>query len=338
MAQRTETLKQAQPQVDVRPSIFELIKWNISDAIVMTRRNLTYYVRQPQLVVFASIQPIMFLLLFVYVFGGAIAGSNDSYVQYVLPGILVQSAVFGATQTTIGLTDDLSKGMIDRFRAMPMSRGAVLAGRTIADAMRALFSITIMILVGTLIGFRFENGFINGLLAIGLAVLFSYAFTWISALIGLLVRNPEAAQVAGFIWVFPLVFASSVFVPTTSMPDWLRSFAENQPISQVANGMRYLFSGEGPAIPAEGAGGMMSGGSSMSPEAIQSMQAMCENAPPQMTEQLSGVCSNLPSVESMSEATMTLSGDMVLWAVSWMLLILVIFVPLAVRQYGRSVN
>jgi len=301
MAQKTIT----QTTRSVAPSkrdasLIDLIRWNITDSITMTRRNLIYYLRQPQLLVFATIQPIMFLLLFVYVFGGAIAGSNEQYVQYLLPGILVQTVIFGATQTTVGLADDLSKGMIDRFRSLPMARGAVLAGRTIADAVRGLFSITIMVLVGHLIGFRFENGFINGLLALGIAVLFGYAFTWISALIGLLVKNPEAAQVAGFIWVFPLVFASSIFVPTATMPDWLRTFAENQPISQVANAVRYLFNGE----LAGAAAGAAQGG---------------------------------PGAVGGAVSSAAISGDSILFALGWIAVIFLIFVPLAVRQYRRAV-
>lgn len=224
-------------------NFFQKTYWNISDALVMTRRNLIYYTRQPELIVFATIQPVMFVLLFAYVFGGAIATPNGDYINYLLPGIIVQTVVFGATQTTVGLADDLSKGMIDRFRALPMARSAVLAGRTVADATRSVFTIFIMILVGTLIGFRMQDGIINGLLAVAIAAAFGYAFTWISALVGLLVKNPEAAQVAGFIWVFPLVFASSIFVPTETMPEWLQGFAENQPISMVANAVRGLFLG-----------------------------------------------------------------------------------------------
>ncbi len=220
---------------------FQRIWWNINDTLVMTRRNLIYYTRQPQLIVFASIQPVIFLLLFTYVFGGAIASSSRDYINYLLPGIIVQTVIFAATQTTVGLADDLNKGMIDRFRALPMARSGVLAGRTLADTVRSVFTIAIMIAVGTLIGFRFQEGIIYGLLGVLVAVLFGYAFTWISALVGLLVKNPEAAQVAGFIWVFPLVFASSIFVPVETMPDWLKVFAENQPISIVVDVVRNLF-------------------------------------------------------------------------------------------------
>ncbi|MEO1668940.1 MAG: ABC transporter permease [Chloroflexota bacterium] len=220
--------------------------WNFSDTLVVMRRNLTYIVRQPELLVFSTIQPVMFLLLFTFVFGGAITGSTGegSYINYLLPGVLTQSIVFAATQTTVGLANDLSKGMIDRFRSLPMARGAVLGGRTLSDALRGLITISIMVVFGLLVGFRFQNGIIAGIGGMLLAVAFGYAFTWIAALIAMFVRDPETAQVAGFIWVFPLVFASSIFVPTETMPTWLRLFAENQPISVIANAVRGLMAGE----------------------------------------------------------------------------------------------
>lgn len=232
------------------------IRWNVTDTLVMARRNLIYYLRQPQLIVVATIQPVMFLLLFTFVFGGAInlggaapetaanASGSQAYINYLLPGILVQTIIFAATQTTTGLVNDLSKGMIDRFRSLPMGRAAVLAGRTLADATRGLFTTTIMLLVGLLIGFRFGNGVLTGISGLLLAVLFGYAMTWVSALIALFVQDPETAQVAGFIWVFPLVFASSIFVPPQTMPAWLRVFAENQPISKIADAVRGLMGGE----------------------------------------------------------------------------------------------
>lgn len=260
-------------------SVLLSIGWNISDTIVMTRRNLTYFVRQPELLVFSTIQPVMFLLLFTFVFGGAIAGSTEggSYINYLLPGVLIQTIVFSATNTTVGLANDLSKGMIDRFRSLPMSRGAVLAGRTLSDAVRGLLTILIMVVIGYLIGYRFQNGVAAGVAGILLATAFGYAFTWISALVAMFVRDPEAAQVAGFIWVFPLVFASSIFVPTQTMPDWLRIFAENQPISVIANAVRGL-----------------------------------------MSEQI-------------------ITSD-VLMAIAWILGIIVVFMPLAIWQYGQRTS
>lgn len=216
-------------------------KWVISDMLVMVERNLLKYVRLPQLLIFSTIQPVMFLLLFTYVFGGAIrSGAGGSYINYLLPGILVQTAVFGSIQTGIGLTEDLTKGLIDRFRSLPMARSAVLAGRTAADAMRNIFVILLMFGVGYLLGFRLGGSFADATTAFAILLLFGFAFSWISATIGLLVKNIETAQVAGFIWVFPLVFASSVFVPIETMPDWLRHFAEINPITVTVNAVRAL--------------------------------------------------------------------------------------------------
>ena len=224
-------------------SILRRLLWNFADTYVLMRRNLTQLFRQPQLLVFATIQPVMFLLLFTYVFGGAIRFSTGGdYIRFLLPGVIIQTIIFASTNTTVGLSVDLSKGMIDRFRSLPMSRAAVLAGRTTADTVRGTVTITIMMVAGFVIGFRFEN-WISGLAGLALAIAFGQAFTWIGATIGLYVKDPEAAQVAGFIWMFPLTFASSIFVPTQTMPDWLRAFAENQPVSVVANAVRDLMTG-----------------------------------------------------------------------------------------------
>jgi len=217
--------------------------WNFTDTWIVMRRNLKQLFRQPQLMIFATIQPVMFLLLFTYVFGGAIRfATGGDYISFLLPGVIIQTIIFASTNTTVGLSVDLSKGMIDRFRSLPMSRAAVLAGRTVADTVRGTITITIMMVAGYVIGFRFEN-WGTGLLGILLAIAFGHAFTWIGATIGLYVKDPEAAQVAGFIWMFPLTFASSIFVPTMTMPDWLRVFAENQPVSVVANAVRDLMTG-----------------------------------------------------------------------------------------------
>lgn len=216
------------------------IVWTLSDVWIMTWRNLLKYQRLPQLLVFSTIQPVMFVLLFVYVFGGAIPIPGIDYVDYLIPGILVQSVIFGSTQTGIGLSEDLSKGMIDRFHSLPMARSAVLMGRTISDSIRNIFVISLMVFVGYLVGFNFQDGVVNALFAIILIVLFGFCFSWISANIGMMVKDVETAQVAGFIWVFPLVFASSAFVPTGTMPDWLRLFADNSPITMLINSARGL--------------------------------------------------------------------------------------------------
>lgn len=218
----------------------------VSNTLQIVKRNVKRNFRIPQLIVFSSIQPVIFLLLFNYVFGGAIGPeSGDSYINFLLPGILAQTALFGAIQTGVGLAEDLNKGVIDRLRSLPIARYAVLAGRTIADAVRNMFVVTIMLIVGFLLGFRFDEGILNFFLAAGLVILFAFAFSWVSATIGLLLRNSETVQVAGFLWVFPLVFASSVFVPVHTMPDWLQVFANNQPVTQVVNAVRHLMFGVG---------------------------------------------------------------------------------------------
>ena len=219
------------------------LTWAVSDALAMTRRNLLRYVRLPNLLVFSTIQPVMFVLLFTYVFGGAVRIPSGSYKDFLLPGILVQTVIFGSTQTGVGLADDLSRGMIDRFRSLPMARSAVLAGRTLSDTVRNLFVVLLMIGVGLLIGFRFHAGFVAAVGAIVLAVLFGLAFSWISAFIGMAVRDVESAQTAGFIWIFPLVFASAVFVPVSTMPGWLQSFARVNPVTTTAEAVRALSQG-----------------------------------------------------------------------------------------------
>ena len=220
------------------------IRDGLAHAAIMTKRNMLRNIRLPQLVVFATVQPVMFLLLFNYVFGGAItAGTTagtDLYINWLIPGILVQTAVFGATQTSLGLTEDLSAGIIDRFRSLPMARSAVLAGRTVADLARNVFVNSLMLAVGFLLGWRFEQGFLSMASGVAIVLLFGYSMSWVMATIGLAVKTPEAAQTAGFLPIFPLVFASSVFVPTETMPDWLQGFANNQPITILTNTARSL--------------------------------------------------------------------------------------------------
>ncbi len=218
------------------------IGYTVSDALAMTRRNLIRYVRIPTLLVFSTVQPIMFVLLFAYVFGGAIKGlpRGVKYIDFLMAGIFVQTVVFGSTQTGVGLAEDLSKGMIDRFRSLPMARSAVLAGRTLGDSVRNAFVVVLMTIVGTLIGFRFHAGVVAALGALLLVVAFGFAFSWISATLGLAVHDVESAQTAGFVWVFPLTFASSVFVPLTTMPGWLQGFARANPITNAANALRAL--------------------------------------------------------------------------------------------------
>ncbi|MHB8596199.1 MAG: ABC transporter permease [Ktedonobacteraceae bacterium] len=219
-----------------RPAIY----WTIADALVLAKRHLIQIPRIPEELIFATIQPIMFVLLFRYVFGGAIAVSGTSYVNYLMAGIFAQTVIFGATSTGIGLATDLQRGLVDRFRSLPMAKSAVLTGRTISDLVRNTFVVLVMWGVGLLVGFRPQGGVLSWLGGIGLLLLTSFAFSWISATIGLLVSTVEAAQSAGFIWLFPLTFASSAFVPTSSMPGWLRAFADHQPVSLVVNAVRGL--------------------------------------------------------------------------------------------------
>ncbi len=218
----------------------------IKNTTQIVKRNVKRNFRVPQLLIFSSIQPVIFLLLFNYVFGG-VAGpeSGGKYINFLLPGILAQTALFGAIQTGVGLAEDLNKGVIDRLRSLPIVRYAVLLGRTLADSVRNIFVLTIMLSIGALLGFRFEEGIISFLAAALLIVAFAFAFSWISATIGLLLRDSETVQVAGFLWVFPLVFASSVFVPVNTMPGWLQVFARNQPVTQVVDAVRYLMLGVG---------------------------------------------------------------------------------------------
>jgi len=219
-----------------RPSLY----WTFADALVLAKRHLIQIPRIPEELIFATIQPIMFVLLFRYVFGGAIAVSGTSYVNYLMAGIFAQTVIFGATSTGIGLATDLQRGLVDRFRSLPMAKSAVLTGRTISDLVRNTFVVFVMWMVGLLVGFRPDGNVLSWVAAVGLLLLTSFAFSWISATIGLLVNSVEAAQSAGFIWLFPLTFASSAFVPTQSMPSWLQTFANHQPVTLIVNAVRGL--------------------------------------------------------------------------------------------------
>src|SRR3984893_6349470 len=223
-----------------RPSLLG-IRSAMTDAGVVTARNLRHFIRQPQLLIFSTIQPIMFVLLFAYVFGGALRGSlagGVTYIDFLLPGIFVQSVAFRATQTAGGLSEDLERGVVDRFRSMPMARSAVLLGRTVADLVRNVLIIGLMIVVGYAIGFRFHAGLLNALACVAVVSAFGFALSWIFAFVALTVRGDEAAQSAGFVVIFPLVFASSVFVPVSSMPGWLQAFARVSPITLTADTAR----------------------------------------------------------------------------------------------------
>jgi len=210
------------------------------DTFAVTGRNLLTIMRLPQLLVFSTIQPVIFVLMFRYVFGGAvqIPGLTVPYVDYLMPGIFVQTVAFGATNTAIGLAEDVHKGLIERFRSLPMARSAVLAGRTVADLVRDAFVVALMVVVGYIVGFRIHAGvpaFFGGMLVL---LLFAFALAWIFALIGLSVPTAETAQAAGFPILAILVFASTAFVSTATMPDWLAWFADHQPLSITVNAVR----------------------------------------------------------------------------------------------------
>jgi ABC transporter DrrB family efflux protein len=219
------------------------VRYAVSDALVLARRSLLRIPRQPDMLIAFTIQPVMFVLLFRYVFGGAIETPGYSYVDFLIPGIIVQTMSFGGFTTAIGLSEDLKKGLIDRFRSLPMARSAVLAGRTLADVATNTLSLAVMIGVGLLVGFSFHTSVPEVVAGIALLLLFGYAFSWIFAFFGLTASSPESAQSLGFILIFPLSFASSAFVPVDSMPDWLQTFAEVNPFTVVVDAVRALFIG-----------------------------------------------------------------------------------------------
>ena len=226
--------------------MMQSMAWAVSDTWLLTWRNLMHYVRVPMLLFYAIIQPIMFTVLFAYVFGGAIATPTGSYIQFLLPGIIVQTVIFGSMMSGINMADDMQKGIMDRFRSLPISRGSVLAARTISDTLRNGVSVLIMTAVGYALGFRFQGDAIDAVSAFGLAVLMGLAFSYIAATIGLMVRDTQTAELAGFTWVFPLVFASSIFVPIETMPGWLEAFASYSPITLAADSVRALSLGTDP--------------------------------------------------------------------------------------------
>ncbi|MGH2759184.1 MAG: ABC transporter permease [Actinomycetota bacterium] len=216
------------------------LRWTVADALTVAKRNLIHMFRVPQLLVFSTIQPVMFVLLFTYVFGGAIRTPGVKYVNFLMPGILVQIVAFSAMNTGIGIAEDLNKGLIDRFRSLPMARSAVLAGRTLADITRNFFVLLLMYGVGSAIGFRIAGSPLEAIAALAILLLFGYTLSWIGAAIGLTLRDPESVQAAGFVWIFPLIFASGLFVPVFTMPGWLQGFAKNQPVGVTAEAVRAL--------------------------------------------------------------------------------------------------
>ncbi|HWX74200.1 MAG TPA: ABC transporter permease [Solirubrobacteraceae bacterium] len=215
----------------------------VTDTLIIAERNLIRLPRTPELFIGYTVQPIMFVLLFRYVLGGAIRTPGYSYVEFLIPGIIVQNAAFAGFATALGLNEDTRKGLIDRFRSLPMSRAAVLGGRTLADVATNALSITILLVTAVIIGFSFRVGFPLAAAGVALLLLFGYAFSWFLAFLGLSVSSPETVNSLGFISVFPLTFISSAFVPVASMPSGLRQFAEVNPFTIVVDAMRHLWLG-----------------------------------------------------------------------------------------------
>ena len=218
------------------------VRWALHDSLNEAGRHLRAIPRSPEQLLFATLQPIMFVLLFRYVFGGSIQVPGYRYEQFLIPGIFAQTAVFGSSYTAIGLAEDLSKGFVDRLRSLPISQAAVLIGRTLSDLVRNIISFVVMFVVAFAIGFRFEGGIVAGVLATALLLAFSYSFSWIQAWIGLSVGSVEAANSASFLWMFPLTFVSSAFVATESLTPWLRRVADLNPFTVVTNAARALYS------------------------------------------------------------------------------------------------
>ena len=218
-------------------------RYALSDTLVLAKRSLMRIPRAPDLLISFTGQPVMFVLLFAYVFGGAISTPGYSYIDFLMPGIIVQTMSFGGFITAVGLSEALKKGLIDRFRSLPMSRAAVLTGRTLADVVTNSISITMMLVVGVIAGFSFDAPLLHIVAGLLLLLLFGYAFSWVFAFVGLTSSSPEASQSLGFIVIFPLTFVSSAFVPVESMPGALRTFAEVNPFTIVVDAMRSLFLG-----------------------------------------------------------------------------------------------
>jgi ABC transporter DrrB family efflux protein len=219
----------------------------VGDALTIAWRNVLNIRRNPQLLVFATIQPVIFVLMFRYVFGGAIRVPGVPYVDYLMPGIFVQTVVFGSLTTGVGLAEDLQKGLIERFRSLPMARSAVLIGRTLADLLRNCFVVALMCVVGFIVGWNPGGSVTDVVAGIGLVIGFAYSLSWVFAIVGLSARDSETAQAASFPILAPLVFASSAFVPLASMPGWLQTFARHQPVSVVVNAVRALTFGQATA-------------------------------------------------------------------------------------------
>ncbi|MFM7253769.1 MAG: ABC transporter permease [Ilumatobacteraceae bacterium] len=243
------TAPSTQPGAAIRPATHSTVGWAVRDTLAMTRRNLTGMVRVPTVLVFSLVQPVIFVFMFRYVFGGAIKIPGRDYVDFLMPGIFVQTVTFGAINTAIGLAEDKGKGLLERLRSLPMSRGAAMGGRVLADTIRNVVIVTVMLLVGFLVGFDTGTNVAMVLLGMVVLVFFGTALAWLFVIVGLTVANGEAAQAAAFPLLAPLTFASSLFVEPTSMPDWLGWWAERQPVSITAEAVRACMLGGSTAGP-----------------------------------------------------------------------------------------
>ncbi|MEX1262511.1 MAG: ABC transporter permease [Actinomycetota bacterium] len=238
------TLQQAPTDRRAPAGVSARVALALNDGLLVARRNLVTLTRVPTVFIFELVQPVMFVLLFRYIYENQLADLPVDYVLFLMPGIFVQNAIFGATTTAIGLAEDLKKGIIDRFRSLPMARSAVLVGRTTSDLMKNFVLVTVVIGIGYLVGFRFENGLVPALGVVVLVLTVGFAFSWISACIGLALKQVEAVQAASFTWVFPVVFLSSAFVPVAGMASFLQPVAENNPVTIWCDLARYLSLGE----------------------------------------------------------------------------------------------
>jgi ABC-2 type transport system permease protein len=258
---------------------------NLGDGVTITKRNLLKIYRVPDVLVFSTLSPIMFVLLFAYIFGSAIDVPGVNYREFLMAGIFVQTVIFGATWTGASLAEDLQKGIIDRFRSLPMSRSAVLIGRTTADVGINIVTFVVMALTGLIVGWRIRGSALDALIAVLLLLAFAYSISWVMAVVGLSVRTPEVVNNASFIVIFPLTFVANTFVPTNNLPGPVKWFAEHNPVSSVTQAARDLFGNTNPKFPP-------------------------------------------PDVWPMQHP--------VAYSLIWIAVILVIFVPLAIRQYRRA--
>ena len=227
----------------------------LSDTLVVTWRNLKRIPRIPELAAFAILQSVMFVLLFAYVFGGAIAVEGGSYREYLMPGIFAQTLAFASATTTVGVTDDMQKGLVDRFRSLPIARSAFLTGRTFADVAYNAGILVVLMLSGLVVGWRVRDGIGQFLAGFALALLFAYAMSWMGVFVGQLVPTVEVAQQVAFTTIFPITFLSNAFVPPQALPGWLQPFAEWNPVSTLTQSLRELFGNpvgqQGDGFPAE---------------------------------------------------------------------------------------